>query len=127
MEYKLYKCNTTIFNYYEDIFLFLSKRHKLKFKHIDEIGVIQNKNIIDQLLLKNITNNRKQVINDSLFYINFLYDNSNNSILDKKYALQEFINLLSIIYNKRIKITNSSIKLLEKFINCQFIDKKDKM
>ena len=63
LEYKLNKCNTTIFNYYEDILLFLLKKYKLKFKHIDEIGVIQNKNIIDHSLLKNITNNRKQIYN----------------------------------------------------------------
>ena len=127
MEYKLYKCNTTVFNYYEDILLFLLKRQKLKFKHIEEIGIIQNKNIIEHLLLKNIKNNEKQLINDSIFYINFLYDNSNNSFKDKKYVLQEFINLLSIVYNKFINITNNSIKLLEKFINCKFINKEDKM
>lgn len=127
LEYKLYQCKTIVYNYYEDILLFLLKRYKLKFKHIDKIGVIQNKNIIEHLLLKNITNNQRQLINDSLFYINFLFDNSNNSILDKKYVVQEFINLLSIIYNKFIKITNNSIKLLEKFIDCEFIDKGDKM
>jgi hypothetical protein len=126
LEYKLYKCNITVFNYYEDILLFLLKRYKFKFKHIDEFGVIQNKNNIDLLLLKNFKNNQKQLINDSIFYINFLFDNSNNSVLDKKYVLQEFINLLSIIYNKFIIITNSSIQLLEKFINCKFIEEEDK-
>ena len=44
LEYKLYKCNKTVFNYYEDIVLFVLKKYKLKFRHIDEYGVIQNKN-----------------------------------------------------------------------------------
>ena len=55
-----------------------------------------------------------------------MYDNSNNSIIDKKYVVQEFINLLSIIYNNCIRITDNSIKLLEKFIDCKFIDKEYK-
>ena len=127
MEYKLYKCNKTVFNYYEDIVLFVLKKYKLKFRHIDEYGVIQNKNNIDTLLLNNIKKDEKQLINDTIFYINFLFDNSNNSVLDKKYVLEEFINALSIIYNKFIIITNDSLKLLEKFINCKFINEEDKM
>lgn len=127
LEYKLYKCNKTVFNYYEDIVLFVLKKYKLKFRHIDEYGVIQNKNNIDTLLLNNIKKDEKQLINDTIFYINFLFDNSNNSVLDKKYVLEEFINALSIIYNKFIIITNDSLKLLEKFINCKFINEEDKM
>ena len=44
LQYKLYNSNITIFNYYEDILLFLLKKNKLEIKHIDEYGVIQNKN-----------------------------------------------------------------------------------
>ena len=125
--YKLNQYNITIFNYYEDILIFLLNKYKLKFRHTDEYGIIQNKNNIKFLKLTNISNNKNQIINDSIFYINFIFDNSKNTFLDKKYALQEFINLLSVIYNKFILITNNSIKLLEKFINCNFINKEDKI
>ena len=126
-DYKLNKYNIKLFNYYEDILFFLLKKYRLKFRYIDEFGIIQKKDNIDLLKLNNISNNKNQVINDSIFYINYIFDNSENTFKDKKYVLQEFINNLSIIYNKFIEITNNSIKLLEKFINCNFINKKDKI
>ena len=85
------------------IFFFLLKKYNLKFKH------------------------KNKIINNSIFYINFIFNNSKNTFQDKKYVLQIFINNLSIIYNKFIKITNNSIKLLEKFNNCNFINKEDKI
>ena len=126
-KYKLNQYNITIFNFYEDILIFLLNKYKLKFRHTDEYGIILNKINIEFLKLTNVSNNKKQIINDSIFYINFIFDNSKNTFLDKKYVLQEFINLLSVIYNKFILMANNSIKLLEKFINCNFINKEDKI
>ena len=117
--------NITIYNYYENILYFLFKKYKIKFKHINEYGVIRNGNNTDILKLNNI-NSKINIINDSIFYINFLFDNSKNTFSDKKIVYQEFINILSIIYNKFTKITNDSIQLIEKFINCKFINKEDK-
>jgi hypothetical protein len=37
---------------------------------------------------------------DSIFYINFIFENSYNSFKEKKYVLNEFFNVISIIYNK---------------------------
>ena len=125
-KYKLYILNITIFNYYDNILLFLLNKHKLKFKHIDEFGLIQNKNNIEVLKQLKTSSNNNQLINDSIFYINYLFDNSNNTFLDKKFVFQEFINILSLIYNKYRKITNNS-KLIEKFINCKFINNEDKI
>jgi len=125
-KYKLYSLNITIFNYYENIFIFLFDKYKLKFKHIEQFGIIQNKNNIEIIKNEKISNNKNQLINDSIFYINFIFDHSNNTYLDKKFVLFEFINILSIIYNKFNKITNNSIKLIEKFINCKYINNDDK-
>ena len=125
--YKLNKYNITIFNYYEEILFFLLNKYNLKFKHINIFGIIQNNNNIDCLKIKNISNNKTQLINDSIFYLNFIFDNSKNTYQDKKYVLQEFINILSIIYNKFVEVSNNSIKLLEKFINCKYISKEDKI
>ena len=126
-KYKLYKHNITIFNYYENILIFLLNKYNLKFRHVEEYGVIQNKNNIAYLRLNKIANNKNQLINDSIFYINFLFDNSKNTIFDKKYVFQEFINILSIIYNKFVITTNNSIQLIEKFINCKYINIEDKI
>ena len=125
-KYKLYSLNITIFNYYENIFIFLFNKYNLKFKHIDQIGIIQNKNNIEIIKYEKVSNSKNQLINDSLFYINFIFDHSNNTYLDKKFVFFEFINILSIIYNKFNKITNNSIKLIEKFINCKYINIEDK-
>ena len=125
-KYKLNKLNIKIINFYDNILIFLLNKYKTKFKHIDEFGIIQNKNNIIFLEKKNIINDKYQLINDSIFYINFLFDNSENTFLDKKYVFHEFINILSIIFNKFIKIRRSAIKLIEKFNKCKFINIEDK-
>ena len=125
-KYKLYILNITIYNYYEDILLFLLNKNKLKIKHIDEFGIIQNKNNIEILDKFKSSNNNNQLIKDSIFYINYLFDNSNDTFLDKKFVFQEFVNILSLIYNKFSKFTNNP-KLIKKFMNCKFINIEDKI
>ena len=122
----LAKYNIPIYNYYENILLFLINKYKLNFKHVDEYGVIKNKHDAEFEQLYNITKDKKNIIKDSLFYINFLFDNSDNSISEKTKVLQEFINILSIIYNKFEKLTDDSKKLIEKFNKCRFINEEDK-
>ena len=126
-KYKLYKHNIAIFNYYENILIFLLNKYNLKFRHADEFGVIQNKNNIGGLKLSKIANNKNQLFNDSIFYINFLFDNSKNTIFDKKYVFQELVNILSIIYNKFVITNSNSLQLIEKFINCKYINIEDKI
>ena len=46
--------------------------------------------------------------------------------MDKTKVLKELINILNIIYNKYTKLTDNSIKLIGKFINCKFIKEEDK-
>ena len=125
-KYNLNNLNIRIINYYDNILIFLLNKYKIKFKHIDEFGVIQNRNNILFLEKKKINNNKYQLINDSIFYINFLFDNSENTFFDKKYVYQEFINILSIIFNKFVKIRRSAIKLLEKFNKSKFVNIEDK-
>ena len=98
----------------------------MKFKHIDLYGVIQFNINIQLLNITKLTNNKNQIINDTIFYINFLFDNSENTFLNKKYVFNEFINKLSIIFNKFEIVTQNSLKLLDKFINCKYINKEDK-
>ena len=125
-KYNLLNNKDNIYNYYEKILFFLLDKYKLKFKHIDLYGVIQFNINIQLLNITKLTNNKNQIINDTIFYINFLFDNSENTFLNKKYVFNEFINKLSIIFNKFEIVTQNSLKLLDKFINCKYINKEDK-
>ncbi len=125
-KYNLFNNKDNIYNYYEKILFFLLDKYKLKFKHIDLYGIIQFNINIQLLNITKLTNNKNQIINDTIFYINFLFDNSENTFLNKKYVFNEFINKLSIIFNKFEIVTQNSLKLLDKFINCKYINKEDK-
>ena len=125
-DYKLNEKNIIIYNYYDNILMFLFNKYKLHFMHIDEFGVIKNNYNKDFFLINDIINDKEVLINDSISYINFLYDNSKNTFFDKTNVLKEFINILNVIYNKFTKITDKSIKLLEKFINCKYINEDAK-
>jgi len=125
-KYNLLNYNNNVYNYYEKILFFLLDKYKLKFKHIDMNGVIQFNINIKLLNIEKFTNNKNQVFHDTIFYINFLFDNSENTFLNKKYVFNEFVNKLSIIFNKFDIATQNSLKLLDKFINCKYINKEDK-
>ena len=116
-----------IYYYFDEIMLFFLNKLKLKFKYIEEYGLIKyiNKNRIFKLYDK--MNNTRKLYSDSLFYINFLFDNSENTFSDKKYVLNEYYNIMNIIYNKFSKITKESNQLYEKFINCEYISSEDKI
>jgi glycosyltransferase involved in cell wall biosynthesis len=125
-EYKFINYKEIIYNYFDDIFLFCLFNSSIKFEHYDIFGVINNIKDMNQLKLTKIMNEKNQKIKDSLFYINFLYDNSLNTIDGKKFALNELYNILSIIFNKFNTFSIKSFHLIQKFNNSQFINDKDK-
>ena len=125
-EHRLITYKDIIYNYFDDVILFCLMKKKIIFKHINTIGIIQNINDINQLKLTNIMKDKNQMIKDTIFYINFLFENSGANKEAKKYVLNEFYNVLSIIYNRFNKISMDSIKLLEKFNNSNLINTYDK-
>ena len=125
-DYKFYEIKRKIFNYYDDIFLFALNKNNYTFIHTNILGIIQNINNSNSLDVSNIKEEKNQKIKDSIFYINFLYDFSDNSTKSKEFAINELFNIMSIIYNKFTKITKESYNLYEKFINCQFISEYNK-
>ena len=125
-DYKFYEIKRKIFNYYDDIFLFALNKNNYTFVHTNILGIIQNINNSNSLDVSNIKEEKNQKIKDSIFYINFLYDFSDNSTESKEFAINELFNIMSIIYNKFTKITKESYNLYEKFINCQFISEYNK-
>ena len=70
--------------------------------------------------------NNEQKINDTIFYIDFLFQNASNSVDDKKFIVNEYFYILSIIYNKFNKTNEKSLKLIEKFVKSEFITNEDK-
>ena len=126
IKYNLTKYNEKIYKYYENILMFLFDKNKSNYFKVNIIGIIENINNISFLKLKNIINKKSQKIIDSIFYIEFLFNNSDNIESAKNYVLKEFINVMSIIFNRFNKFTDKSIKLYKKFLNCKYISNEDK-
>ena len=112
-----------VYNYFDEIILFLLNKNNIKINHINLNGIIQYSEILKNFDYKN---NNTQLVNDSLFYINFLFDNSNKDEKSINFVLYEYYNIFSIIYNKFNYISNEAIELLYKFLNCKYISTKDK-
>ena len=119
--YKLNKYNENIYNYFDKIFLFLLLKKDIKFIHHDIYGLIIHINDYNR-----IENGNKSKMKDTISYINFLFDNSENSINGKKMVLNEFMNHLSIIVNKFTIVSLAEHMLLNKFLSCVYISREDK-
>ena len=126
-KYRFLEYKRNIYNYFDEIIEFLLFKDRPIFKRIDIYGVIQYINIINELYINNKINSKNQIIIDSIYYINFLFETSSNTFTEKKFVLDEFYNKLSIIYNKFNKINIESINLYKKFLNCKYITNLDKI
>ena len=125
-EYQFNIIKRKIFNYYDNIFLFALERKNITFKRINIYGVIQNIKNSCSLNISYIINDKNQEIKDSIFYINFLYEASDNTFSAKEKVLNEYYNILNIIYNKFNKVTKESYTLYKKFINSKYISQINK-
>ena len=125
-EYKLIEYNEKIYNYYDDIILFLLSKNNVSFKHIDNYVAIQNLKNVEDLNHYKSTNKKSQKIKDSVFYINYIYEKSSNTKEEKERVFNIYNNMLSLIYNKFNKISKKSQELYEKFLNCQYISSSNK-
>ena len=126
IEFKLKTDDNRIYNYFDDIIYFLIRKKGLEIKKVDDFGIIQYINKIKSFELTAIMKDKNQIIHDILFYINFLFDNSDNTFESKKYVLNEYNTFLSVIYNKFNVISDEAKQLYNKFINCEFILQYDK-
>ena len=125
-KYSLNKYREIVYNYFHDIFLFCLFNNNSKIQHFNIIGIKQYSNEWQNLKIINLSNDAKQKIGDSIFYINFLFEYTNDTFTSKKYALNEFYGVLSLIYNKFNKFSNNSMKLIEKFKKSKYINISDK-
>ena len=116
-----------IIDYYQDkIFCFAIKSVIHKFRQISSISLYINNSDCDKPKFNNFSSLENTKVNETIFYINYLYDNSKNSYEDKENVLKEFFNVLSIIFNKFTKVTKSSLNLLNKFLKSKYISNTNK-
>ena len=125
-KYKFNKWKNKLYNYFDDIILFILNKFNAKFNRIEDYCMIGYINRINNSTLFKILNNDSQKYKDSLYYINFIFDNSNNNLEDKKLVLYEYYNIMGFIYNKFVKKNKETKELYQKFITSKFISKEDK-
>ena len=121
----LYKENI-IYNYFDEIIFYLFNQNKIKSKNINFTGIIEYPKILNSSEKYNDINSKIQFINDSIFYINFLFDNTPNKEKDKLYAINEFYNLMPIIFGNNIHFNEKGKQLIYKFLNCKYIPQYNK-
>jgi len=125
-KYKLNEIKRVVYNYYDNIFLYLLEKSNNYFNRTNIFGVIKNIHNINSLKINSIIKDKKNKIKDSIFYINFLLENSYNSFEEKRFVLNEYFNVMSIIYNKFNDFNSESYILYEKFMKCNYITQSDK-
>ena len=86
-KYEMNKYQEKVYNYFHNIFLFCFSINNANFQHLDKIGIIQVTNQTQNLNIVKIIKNKQQTINDSIFYITFLFEKTDNSFEGKKYVL----------------------------------------
>ena len=125
-EYDLNKLQRKVYNYIDNILLYILQKSNNKFSRTIIYGVIKNIKHSNSLKINKIIEDKIQKIKDSIFYINFILKNSKNSLKEKKFVLKEFFNIMSIIYNKFNFISKEANILYKKFMKCPYIDQNDK-
>ena len=118
--------NISIYNYYDDLILFDFSKTENKYIFINLFGTIQYINKIEQLNISQSMNNEIQKMEDSLFYISYLFDNTDNTEEQKIFVLHEFYNILSEIFNRNIEVPMKAFRLQRKFMKCKVIPQVEK-
>ena len=80
----------------------------------------------EKLKFNDFSSENTEHIKETIFYINFLFDNSKNTFENKETILNNFFKVLSIIFNKFTNISKSSLELIHKFIDCKYISESSK-
>ena len=124
--FKIEEVNDIVDYYHNKIFEFLFSSNKYKFKSISSESIYIYDFDLYKPKFNDFTTGEDKTINELHFYINFIYDNSKNDFENKQKILKEFFNVLNIIYNKFTKISNTSLELINKFINSEYYSKANK-
>ena len=123
-EYKNTFINNITNYYFDEIIMYIIYKKNFAIKHIDKFGVIEYSKVIQNL--PDINRDYIDISQDSVSYIEFLYNNSNNTVEGKKFVLNEFYNNMNVIYNKYNEITNKGMDLMNKFLKCEYLTEYEK-
>ena len=113
--------------YYNKLFEFIIESSHYTYKYIFSINIYINENNYAKKKFNDFSIKNSGIINETIFFINFIFDNSDDSFIAKEKVLKEFLNYLSIIFNKFVDVKESSINLLNKFLDCGYISETDKV
>ena len=125
-KYKLSEVNEIVDYYFNDIYTFILESNSPKYNHTSLVKVFKNDSDFYKFKFNHFISNNEPIIEETIFYINFIFENSKDTSEEKENVLDEFFKLLSIIYNKFTKTSESSIKLFHKFLTCDYISNFNK-
>lgn len=126
IQFKLDQFNEIIDAYSNNIFSFLISSNNHKFNRTSSIHIYINDIDYEKIKFKNFTADKINIVNETITYINFIFFNSKSTYNCKEKILKEFINVLSIVFNKFTKVSKSSLTLLNRFIVSDYISIKNK-
>ena len=106
--------------------MFLINQRNIVIKHINSTEIIEHSKIINNFNIFQINDTDQILIKDSISYINFLYNHTEDSVKSKAYALSEFYNIMNVIYNKFNEISKEAMDLIYMFLKSEYISKYDK-
>ena len=112
--------------YYNEIFSFIIDSTVHSFKTSTSINLYLNEIDVKKFKFNDFKSVETNLINQTINYIDFIFNNSKDSQQDKNKVLQKFLNVLIIIFNKFTNISDLSLKLLNKFLDCKYISKQNK-
>ena len=127
-KYRLNAIKIAIDQYANDLFNFIINENSYKFIKTNSTlaNIYINEKYMDKIKFNDFSWKNKQLLKETIFYINFIFDFSKNNFEAKELVLQEFFIVLSSIFNKFTPISKSSLKLLHKFIDSEYISYKNK-
>ena len=125
-KYKIEEIKENIDLYTNDILTFFIDLNNHKYIYISAINIYKNNSDFEKIRFNIFKSEQYSLISETIFFINFIFDNSENTIQVKEIVLKELFNVLNIIFNKFTKFSKSSIYLINKFFNCEYISVKNK-
>ena len=126
-KYKLDIINEKIEYYHNNIFNFIFESNHYKYIYISSINIYKKDIYFKKIIFNNFESQNNKLINETIFFINYIFENSEDLFEVKEKVLKEFFNVLSIIFNKFSKVSKNSMELLNKFIRNPYISKHNKI
>ena len=106
--------------------LFALSKDSRRPSFIKTYGTIQYINSIEELNITKKMKDEKQKMEDSLSYITYLFENTENIKEEKMFVLKNFFNILSDIFNRFNEVPMKAFKLHRKFMQCKSIPQIEK-